>query len=70
MERAPDVPGALAGLCDHCANVHVIENRRGSRFYRCRLADVDPAFVRYPTLPVVSCSGFVPAEPSRPSTAL
>ena len=29
------------------------------------LADVDPAFVRYPPLPVLSCSGFAPEEPSR-----
>jgi hypothetical protein len=51
-------------LCDRCTNVHIIENRRGSRFYRCRLADVDPAFVRYPPLPVLSCPGFTPEEPS------
>jgi hypothetical protein len=56
-----------AGLCDRCANVHIIENRRGSRFYRCRLADVDPAFVRYPPLPVLSCPGFVPAAPAGPA---
>lgn len=65
MERAPDVSGAFAGLCDRCTNVQIIENRRGSRFYRCRLADIDPAFVRYPPLPVLSCAGFVPTEPSR-----
>jgi hypothetical protein len=64
MAPAPDVPDVYAGLCDRCTNVHIIENRRGSRFYRCRLADVDPAFVRYPPLPVLSCPGFVPEEPS------
>jgi hypothetical protein len=48
------------GLCVRCINVHIIENRRGSRFYRCRLADVDPAFRRYPPLPVISCPGFAP----------
>ena len=51
-----------AGLCARCAHVHVIENRRGSRFYRCRLADVDPAFPRYPGLPVLSCRGYAPPE--------
>ena len=56
-----------AGLCDQCTNVQIIENRRGSRFYRCRLADVDPAFVRYPPLPVLFCSGFAPGRPSDPS---
>jgi hypothetical protein len=55
------------GLCDHCTNVQVIENRRGSRFYRCRLADIDPAFVRYPPLPVISCPGFAPVDEVEPS---
>jgi hypothetical protein len=55
-----------AGLCDHCTNVHVVENRRGSRFYRCLLADVDPAFVRYPPLPVLFCPGFAPIAPAGP----
>jgi hypothetical protein len=54
------------GLCARCANVQVVENRRGSRFYRCRLADVDPAFVRYPPLPMLSCSGFVPISEATP----
>ena len=55
-DRAEDQ--VRVGLCARCANVQVIENRRGSRFYRCRLADIDPAFMRYPPLPVISCVGF------------
>lgn len=51
---------ATVGLCAGCVNAHVIENRRGSRFYRCRLAEVDPAFARYPRLPVLECRGFEP----------
>jgi hypothetical protein len=50
------------GLCARCVHAHVIENRRGSRFYRCRLADVDPSFSRYPPLPVRQCRGFQPAN--------
>jgi hypothetical protein len=46
--------------------VHIIENRRGSHFYRCRLADIDPAFRRYPPLPVLSCPGFVPEGSAGP----
>lgn len=56
-----------AGLCDHCTNVRIIQNRRGSRFYRCSLADVDPAFLRYPPLPVLICRGFTKADPVAPS---
>jgi len=59
--------GTRAGLCDRCQNVQIIQNRRGSRFYRCRLADVDPAFVRYPPLPVLFCPGFAPIDPAAPS---
>ncbi len=53
---ADEVPHV--GLCVRCANVRIVESRRGSRFYRCQLADVDPAYVRYPPLPVISCPGF------------
>jgi hypothetical protein len=31
-----------------------------STFVRCGKADVDPAFPRYPRLPVVACAGFAP----------
>ncbi|MBK5188740.1 MAG: hypothetical protein JJD97_10895, partial [Gemmatimonadaceae bacterium] len=55
------------GLCAGCVNVQVIENRRGSRFYRCRLAEIDPAFLRYPPLPVLSCRGFEPITDSAAS---
>ena len=58
---------ARVGLCARCAHVHVIENRRGSHFYRCRLADVDPAFRRYPPLPVLSCPGFTTESEVGPS---
>jgi hypothetical protein len=46
------------GLCARCANVQLVASARGSRFYLCRLSTVDPAFPRYPTLPVVACGGF------------
>ncbi|UCF66557.1 MAG: hypothetical protein JSV80_12270 [Acidobacteriota bacterium] len=46
------------GLCPGCRHVQKIDTRRGSRFYRCRLASSDPRFARYPRLPVTDCSGF------------
>jgi hypothetical protein len=57
--EAQNIP---AGLCERCVHVHVVENRRGSRFYRCMLADTDPRFAKYPPLPVLACAGFVPAD--------
>jgi hypothetical protein len=62
IERADDF--VRVGLCARCTHVHIVENRRGSRFYRCRLADVDPAFPRYPPLPVLLCPGYARAVQS------
>ena len=54
-------PRAAIGLCLTCVNSRVVESRRGSRFYLCALSAVDPAFLRYPPLPVLRCSGYRPA---------
>lgn len=48
---------ASAGLCATCKHVQVIENDRGSRFFRCQRSDTDPGFAKYPRLPVVVCLG-------------
>jgi len=46
------------GLCASCRWVRIVQNRRGSVFYRCLRADTDPRFVRYPPLPVLQCPGY------------
>jgi hypothetical protein len=46
-------------LCLDCAHARRIESERGSIFYLCELAVVNPAFRKYPALPVVICSGYV-----------
>jgi hypothetical protein len=48
-----------AGLCGTCAHMQAVVSSRGARFYRCGLSFSDPAFPRYPPIPVVSCAGFV-----------
>jgi hypothetical protein len=48
-----------AGLCARCVHMDVVTSNRGSRFYLCRLSFTDPAFPRYPPIPVVACAGFV-----------
>ena len=48
------------GLCGRCQHARVIETRHESRFYLCRLSAVDPAFPRYPRLPVLLCVGYQP----------
>lgn len=48
------------GLCESCANVRVVETRRGSRFFLCQLSEVDPRFPKYPRIPVLRCAGYAP----------
>ncbi len=48
-----------AGLCASCAHLQVLRSQR-STFVRCALADRDPRFERYPSLPVGWCRGHEP----------
>ena len=56
-ERLLDRLTASPGLCKTCEHFRLLASAR-SVFVRCGLADVDPAFVRYPPLPVLSCPGY------------
>ncbi len=47
-----------AGLCDTCAHQRVIRNTRGSQFSLCERSRTDPAYPRYPRLPVNDCPGW------------
>jgi len=47
------------GLCAGCVHLRLLASPR-SVFVRCGLADSDPAFARYPALPVLQCAGFRP----------
>jgi hypothetical protein len=49
---------ARAGLCAGCAHVRVIVSDKGSRFYQCQRGLTDPAFRKYPILPVWRCRGY------------
>jgi hypothetical protein len=53
-------PGAdeSVGLCSICRFAAVQRSARLSVFWRCRRADTDPGFRRYPPLPVKECPGF------------
>ena len=52
-----------AGLCASCRHLQVLRSKC-STFVRCRLADRDPDFERYPPLPVGWCRGHSPVERS------
>jgi hypothetical protein len=62
--------GQGAGLCGRCANVKIIENSRGSRFYLCRLSATDDRFPKYPRLPVLRCIGFAAADGAEGETTI
>jgi hypothetical protein len=48
-----------AGLCATCRHSRRIASARASIFYLCELSASDPRFPKYPSLPVVQCSGYV-----------
>lgn len=55
------------GLCQRCGFARTVRGAR-STFWRCGRADTDPAYPRYPTLPVLSCPGYAPGD-AQPGTA-
>ena len=57
MSRPP------AGLCDSCRHQRVVPNTRGSTFSLCERSKTDPAFPRYPRLPVTECAGYEQRRP-------
>jgi hypothetical protein len=66
IEREPDdrprqVEQSQAGLCGDCTHSRSIRSDRGSIFYLCSLSARDPAFPKYPRLPVLECDGYAPS---------
>ena len=51
----PDRPSA--GLCDSCVHQQLVHTTRGSTFSLCRRSKTEPAFAKYPRLPVLRCPG-------------
>jgi hypothetical protein len=54
--------GAGAGLCDTCAHQQVVRNTRGSVFSLCLRSRTDPAYPKYPPVPVLACAGHEPRD--------
>ncbi|MFN8586607.1 MAG: hypothetical protein U0704_02310 [Candidatus Eisenbacteria bacterium] len=51
---------AARGLCATCAHVRLVTTPR-SEFVLCERSKLDPAYPRYPRLPVLACPGWEPA---------
>ena len=49
----------MPSLCDTCEHVRQITSGRGSVFLLCQLSQSDPRFAKYPSQPVVQCTGYV-----------
>ncbi len=49
-----------SGLCDSCVHQQLVPNTRGSVFSLCRRSREDPAYPRYPRVPVLACPGYEP----------
>ncbi|HEY3865624.1 MAG TPA: hypothetical protein VGL54_06015 [Solirubrobacteraceae bacterium] len=46
------------GLCATCKHRREVKNTRGSTFSLCERSREDPAYPRYPRLPVFDCRGY------------
>lgn len=55
-----------AGLCDTCVHQQVVRTTRGSSFSLCRRSRTDPAYPRYPRVPVTSCPGYEQSDAPSP----
>jgi len=55
---------ARVGLCAHCRHARAIRSAKDSQFWLCERSKLDPRFAKYPRLPVPTCAGFEPSEPS------
>jgi hypothetical protein len=53
----PTVDRQHAGLCADCQHRQIIETGR-STFLLCRRGLTDPAYRKYPPLPVMTCPGY------------
>jgi hypothetical protein len=55
--------GQPVGLCATCVHQKIIRSGRGSTFSMCLRSRQDPAFPKYPRLPVTACRGYEPQGP-------
>jgi hypothetical protein len=49
---------AAFGLCDTCRHQRLVPTGRGSLFTMCLKSREDPAFPKYPRVPVRACAGY------------
>jgi hypothetical protein len=57
-------------LCGDCRHAERIVSAHGSVFSLCRRSFTDPAFPKYPPIPVVACGGYEADRPASINTHL
>jgi len=61
MNDRPDVrQDPRVGLCADCRHARIVTSDRDARFWLCERSRTDPAFPRFPPLPVRACTGYEP----------
>jgi hypothetical protein len=53
-----EAPRPPAGLCDSCRHQKLIRTGRGSVFSMCERSKAEPAYPKYPHVPVLACAGY------------
>jgi hypothetical protein len=53
------------GLCAECRFHTHVRSNRGKEYHLCGYAKEDPAFPKYPRLPVLKCSGYLSAKDAK-----
>lgn len=52
------------GLCRSCRHARSIASARGSTFWMCGRHEAEPAYPKYPRLPVLQCRGYEEQPPA------
>jgi hypothetical protein len=65
--NSPPKPSPAVGLCSSCRHARTIESAKGSSFLLCLRSVTDPAFPKYPRLPVLACPGHEPTPAPEPT---
>jgi hypothetical protein len=58
-------PADPVGLCRTCRYARIVTTPR-SLFWLCERSAIDPAYAKYPRLPILVCRGHEPREATLP----
>ena len=51
------------GLCSDCVHAKRLNTKGGSVIFLCGLSAGNPAFAKFPLLPVTTCAGYLKIKP-------